>query len=112
MTELSAIRILMVDASAGDARLAKEMLGESRLRYDFDAVSDGLMALDYLNARLARQLALPDIILIDPDLPGLNGRKLVEILRESEQFAAIPIVILTSGGGEDAPRGWLKGLKS
>lgn len=100
MTEPSPIKILMVDASSGDVRLAKEALRECKVQNDFEAVSDGLMALDYLNGRLAQQLPLPDVILMDLNLPGLDGRKLLELLRETEHFAKIPIVILTSSDGE------------
>lgn len=100
MIEPSPIKILMVDASANDVCLARQALRECKVQNDFETVGDGLMALDYLNGLVAQQLPLPDVILMDLNLPNLDGRKLLELLRETESFAKIPMVILTSSDGE------------
>lgn len=95
------IRMLLVEDNPGDAELTRDALASSKIHIDLSVVVDGAEALDYLFHRGKHvDAAVPDLILLDLNLPKLNGRQVLEEVKNNEQLRAIPIVVLTSS---DAP---------
>src|SRR5262249_42937457 len=96
--------ILLVDDDPGDQELTRRALEEDVLRVDLRIVSDGEEALDYLNCRGAYAAPdaapKPDLILLDLNMPRLNGREVLQSLKKSPELCRIPVVILTTSQQE------------
>ena len=96
------IEILLIEDNPGDARLAQEALKESKINNTLNIVSDGLAALDYLYRRgNYADAARPDIIFLDLNLPGKDGREILEEIKADTDLRAIPVVILTTSAAEE-----------
>ncbi len=97
-----AIDILLVEDNEGDARLAKEALKESKVKNNLFHVLDGLEAMDFLNRRPPfEDVPHPDLILLDLNMPRMDGREVLEKIKGDERFRRIPVVILTTSKAEE-----------
>ncbi len=81
-------RILYIEDNPNDQRLVQKVLATHG--YDLVIASDGVEGVEQA------QLCNPDLILVDIQLPGLNGLETVRVLREIEACAHVPIVALTA----------------
>lgn len=98
------ITILMADDDEDDRRFAREALAESRLANDLYVVCDGADALDFLRAEgpyAAAPPPRPDLILLDLNMPKLDGREVLAELKADAALRAIPVVILTTSRAEE-----------
>lgn len=89
-------RVLVVDDDATNRMVAQKML--ERLGYQVDAVEDGLAAVEHAN------LHEPDLILMDCQMPGLNGFEATHQIRKIAKCSKVPIVALTGGVTADEMR--------
>jgi len=87
--------ILLVEDNPGDVRLTQEVLKESRFNTQLKVVYDGEEAIHYLQQSLEKNM-LPDIVLLDLNLPRRNGLEVLEVIKEHPRLMLIPVVILTS----------------
>jgi len=94
------IKIMLVDDNEADIELTKDTLEESKIRIAIVTATAGQHALDQLEANLARGEELPDLVLLDLNMPRLDGRGFLVKLREREELKAIPVVVLTSSDAE------------
>jgi CheY-like chemotaxis protein len=94
------IKIMLVDDNRADIELTKDILAESKIRLSIIEAMDGQQALEYLEARLLSREELPDLILLDLNMPRLDGRGLLSKMRGREEFKALPVVVLTSSDAE------------
>lgn len=95
------IRVLLVEDNPGDADLTRETLEAGRLHLDIDVAIDGEQALAYLRQTPPFEGApVPDLILLDLNLPRIPGRDVLAAIRQDERLRRIPIVILTSSDAE------------
>jgi chemotaxis family two-component system response regulator Rcp1 len=94
------IEILLVEDNPGDVRLTLEALKEGRINNKVNVVTDGEQAINYLKKGLAAH-TLPDLILLDLNLPKLSGREVLEIVKTDEGLKHIPVIILTTSKSED-----------
>ena len=95
------LRVLLVEDNAADARLAIEALRECTVPTHVAVVSDGLQALSYL--RREGQYAgavLPDVLLLDLNLPKMDGRKVLVEIKSDHILKHIPVIIFTSSEAE------------
>lgn len=91
------LNILLVEDNEGDIRLTKEALKESNFESELNVVKDGVEALSYLNKEGEyHNKSLPDLILLDLNLPKKNGIEVLESIKMSEDLKSIPIIILTT----------------
>ena len=91
-----AIQILLVEDTPSDIRLTEEALKRSELNYEMVVVNDGVEAMDYLiyvKSTVAKRM--PDIILLDLNMPKKNGHEVLEEIKNDPDFRAIPVVLLT-----------------
>lgn len=96
------INILLVEDNIGDVRLTIEALKEGKVNNRLQWAQDGVEALDILFRRGEHQAALrPDIILLDLNLPRLNGREVLQEIKQHEQLRRIPVVVLTTSSAEE-----------
>jgi two-component system response regulator len=87
-------RILLVEDNPHDVELVKLALSDQLITNSLRIISDGKDALDYL---LKQDLAnLPDLVLLDLNLPRLNGQEILKKLRQEEHTKNLPVVIFTS----------------
>ncbi len=96
--------ILLVEDNRQDEMLILRVLRKNNLANQVDVVRDGQQAVDYIFRQgeyQARASAdLPTVILLDINLPRLNGLEVLERLRNDNRSRLVPIVILTSSDDE------------
>ncbi len=96
------VDILLVEDNAGDARLAREALRDSKLRNTLHHVRDGEAALAFLRRQGAHADApRPGLILLDLNLPRMDGREVLAELKADPALKCIPVVILTVSRAEE-----------
>ncbi|MBU1368035.1 MAG: response regulator [Bacteroidetes bacterium] len=102
LEKLKSIDILLAEDSPGDADLAKEALEESKLKNRLYTVVDGQEALDFLYKKGKYiDVPRPDLILLDLNMPKVDGREVLKIVKEDENLRSIPIVVLTTSRAEE-----------
>jgi CheY-like chemotaxis protein len=102
--KLNTINILMADDDPDDRMLIKEALEENGLPANIDFVEDGKELLDYLHKRgqYARKETLkPGLILLDLNMPKIDGREALRIIKSDPLLRRIPIVVLTTSKAEE-----------
>ena len=101
MTEARIIEILMVDDDAGDTLMAQEALEEAKFANNFYVVHDGIEALDFLQKQGAYiDAPSPDLILLDLNMPRMNGHEVLTWIRESDEYKLTPVIILTTSSSD------------
>ncbi|MFK7965146.1 MAG: response regulator [Burkholderiaceae bacterium] len=101
MSDTKPLRILMVEDNPGDVRLVKESMIELKIKNDLFHVPDGETGLAYLRREGDfANAVLPDMVLLDLNLPGIGGRDTLAIIKSEEELKHIPVVILTSSEAE------------
>ncbi len=92
------IEILLVDDSELDCRLTVEALKDAKVRNTMHVVHDGEAALEFLRKPGQRR---PDLVLLDLNLPGLDGREVLQEIKTDPALKHIPVVILTTSRAEE-----------
>lgn len=91
------ITILLVEDNLGDVRLIKVAFSEINLDATFHTVTDGEQALNFLAQEGEYEpMDLPDLVLLDLNLPRKDGHEVLEEMQKSPELAQIPVIILTS----------------
>jgi chemotaxis family two-component system response regulator Rcp1 len=95
------INILMVEDNPGDVRLTKEVFREANVDVKVHVATDGVEALAFLNHEGPhRKVPRPDLILLDLNLPRMDGREVLAYIKNDEGLKTIPTVILTTSDAE------------
>ena len=111
------ITILVADDDPDDRFLIEEAFKENRISNPLDFVEDGEQLLAYLRReseweRLAGE-PYPGLILLDLNMPKMDGRAALKEMKTNEKFSSIPVVILTtSKADEDVDRTYCSGVNS
>lgn len=93
-----AVRLLLVEDNPGDVQLTREAFREVALPNTLDVARDGAEALQRLRDPACE---LPDLIVLDLNLPRISGRELLKQLKSDPKFSRIPIVILTTSDADE-----------
>lgn len=89
--------ILLVEDNEGDIELTKEAFNEAKFRNNLNVAMDGDDALDFLFKRNGNEdAATPDIVLLDLNLPGTDGKEVLETIKADDKLKRIPVIVLTS----------------
>ena len=95
------IEILLVEDSPGDIRLTQEALADAKIHNRMSVVNDGIQALEFLrNEGDNPDAPRPDLILMDLNMPRMDGRECLEQIKADEKLKSIPVVILTTSEAE------------
>jgi CheY-like chemotaxis protein len=99
--ENMAVDILLVEDNPGDVRLTQEVLKDARILNNLFVCKDGEQALDFLRLRGAYDAAVrPDLVLLDLNLPGKDGREVLSEIKSDPHLRSIPVVVLTTSAAE------------
>lgn len=93
--------VLLVEDSPGDVRLTQEAFHAAARSVDLCVVADGVEAMAFLKREgLHVDAPRPDVILLDLNLPRMDGREVLAHIKEDEDLKTIPTVILTTSDAE------------
>ncbi|MEY4641987.1 MAG: hypothetical protein RLZZ227_1981 [Pseudomonadota bacterium] len=99
------VTILLADDDDDDRLLTKEALVESRVLNDFHCVADGIELLQYLRHEGAykdtQAHPVPNLILLDLNMPRLDGREALVQIKADPQLRSIPVIVLTTSKAEE-----------
>lgn len=93
--------ILLVEDNGGDARLAIEALKNGKINNELFHVKDGVEAMSFLNKQGEfAQAPRPDLILLDLNMPRMDGREVLDAISKNSNLSTIPIIVLTTSQSE------------
>jgi two-component system, chemotaxis family, response regulator Rcp1 len=96
------VDILLVEDNPGDLRLMLEMLKEGKVRNRIAGAADGVEAHDFLTRRGPQVSAFrPDLVLLDLNLPRMDGRDVLAEIRDHAELSRIPVVVFTSSAEDE-----------
>jgi two-component system, chemotaxis family, response regulator Rcp1 len=90
------VRILLVEDNEGDIILTKEALKEAKIKNEISVAMDGEQALQLLKSGAP----LPDLILLDINLPKVTGLEVLTAIKSDDQLKMIPVIMLTTSSAE------------
>ncbi|HAE12982.1 MAG: response regulator [Chitinophagales bacterium] len=95
------MNILLVEDNPGDIRLTQEAFKEGTIPKTLHVVKDGVEAMEFLRQRgKYAEAPMPDIILLDLNLPRKDGREVLADIKADEHLRFIPVIILTTSDSE------------
>jgi two-component system, chemotaxis family, response regulator Rcp1 len=93
----ASVQILLIEDSPGDVRLTQEAFREANLSATVHVATDGAEAMAFLRREKSHLFApRPDLILLDLNLPRMDGRAVLAHIKNDENLKTIPTVILTT----------------
>lgn len=96
------VEVLLVEDDPGDIELMEIAFQRSQLQIPLKVLNDGEEALSYLRKQEGYAKAVePDLILLDLNLPGLNGQEVLQAIKTDEQLKHIPVVIFTTSKAQE-----------
>ena len=97
MSNSKQVEILLVEDSPGDVRLTQEALGDAKIQNRLNVVNDGIEALAYLHQEgHYGDAPRPDLILLDLNMPRMDGREVLAAVKSQDSLKTIPVVVLTT----------------
>ncbi|MFC5997287.1 response regulator [Quadrisphaera sp. GCM10027208] len=100
--ETRPIDVLLVEDDPGDVLMTREAFEDNKVANNLYVVNDGVMAMEFL--RKEGQYAdapTPDLVLLDLNLPRMDGREVLAALKEDPELRRIPVVVLTTSEAEE-----------
>lgn len=95
------LEVLLVEDSPGDVRLTREALREANRAIQLHVALDGVEAMAFLRREGAHAAARrPDLILLDLNLPKMDGREVLAQIKADRSLRSIPTIILTTSNAE------------
>ncbi|GAB3977998.1 response regulator [Plantactinospora veratri] len=99
--ESNPVRILVVDDDPGDVLMIEEALATSEVPKSIDVVGDGQEAMEFLYQEgRHRDAPRPDMILLDLNMPRMDGRQVLNKVKSDDNLRTIPIVVLTTSNAD------------
>jgi two-component system, chemotaxis family, response regulator Rcp1 len=95
------MEVLLVEDSPGDVRLTQEAFRDANPSIRFHVATDGVEAMTFLRREgIHANAPRPDLILLDLNLPKMDGREVLAHIKEDDMLKTIPTVILTTSDAE------------
>jgi len=100
--EMKLIEVLLVEDDPQDVEITKEVMELSKVKLNVNVVENGAEALLYLRKQGGYKAAIkPDLILLDLNMPKMNGREFLEEMKRDDDLRLIPVVILTTSKADE-----------
>ena len=97
----SPVNILLIEDNPGDVRLTQEAFKEGSIDIKLNVVMDGVEAIKYLKKEMPYDQAdVPDLILLDLNLPKKDGREVLLEIKTDNNLKRIPVVVLTTSNAQ------------
>ncbi len=94
---LKPVHILLVEDNEGDIVLTMDAFEESKINTNISVVRNGQEAVDFLFKRdRFEQENRPDLILLDINIPILNGHEVLKVIKQDAELKKIPVIMLTT----------------
>jgi CheY-like chemotaxis protein len=98
----AAIELLLVEDDPGDVLMTREALSEAKVLHNLHVVDNGEAAMAYLGQQGEfADAPRPDLIFLDLNLPRLDGREVLGLIKADPSLRSIPVVILTTSNAEE-----------
>jgi CheY-like chemotaxis protein len=98
---MNEIQILLVEDNEGDILLTLEAFKELKVKNTIAVVKDGIEAIEFLKQEgQYSERILPHLILLDINMPKLNGIEVLDFIKKDEKLKRIPVVMLTTSSAE------------
>jgi len=99
---LESIDVLLVEDDPGDTLMIREAFTDNKVRNTLSCVTDGVQAMQFLRREGEYANApRPDLILLDLNLPRMDGREVLAEVKQDESLRTIPVVVLTTSAAEE-----------
>ena len=96
------MHLLLIEDNPADVELTRQCFRESRIPNEVHAASDGDAALAFLHRHGPFAAApRPDLVLLDLNLPGIDGREILATIKRDPDLQTIPVVVLTTSDADD-----------
>jgi CheY-like chemotaxis protein len=92
----SPVYIVVVEDNTPDVVLLEECLSARSISFEMQHFKDGAEAITHLFGESSAAAKLPDVIVLDLNMPKINGLELLARLKNHERFAGVPVAVLTS----------------
>jgi CheY-like chemotaxis protein len=100
--DLATIDVLLVEDDPGDVLITREAFEDNKVQNRLHVVSDGVDALAFLRREgQYAEAPTPDLILLDLNLPRMDGREVLAAIKADDALRSIPVVVLTTSDSED-----------
>ncbi|MEO6852285.1 MAG: response regulator [Mucilaginibacter sp.] len=93
------IRILHIEDNEGDILLISEAFEENRLLNKINVIKDGEKAISFFE-NLTDEEEIPDLVLLDLNLPKVNGIEVLAYIKDHEKYKTIPVIMITTSSSE------------
>jgi CheY-like chemotaxis protein len=92
--------IFLVEDNEGDILLTREALSSRNMVSNLTVAKNGVEAIELLNEKLTDNARLPDMILLDINLPKKNGQEVLHYIKQHINLKQIPVIMLTTSSSE------------
>ena len=96
---MSGINILLIEDNEGDILLTTEAFEDSKIAHHITAIRDGEQAISYFEDLTDKQ-EMPHLVLLDINLPKVNGHEVLTYIKSNEKYKSIPVIMLTTSSAE------------
>lgn len=93
---MNQLSILLIEDDPDDVELMQDALKSADAQYVMEVITEGDAVLQYLEVCKK----FPNIIILDLNIPRLHGREVLSLIKTSDRFKAIPVVILTTASAQ------------
>jgi CheY-like chemotaxis protein len=98
---MQSIQLLLIEDNEGDILLTTELLEDYRIKNSLFVTHDGYETIEFLNQCLkSKNSLLPDLILLDINLPRINGIEVLSFIKKDDGLKHIPVFILSTSAAE------------
>jgi CheY-like chemotaxis protein len=102
MESVRVVDVLLVEDDPGDVLMTQEAFADHKVHNRLHVVSDGVAAMAFLRKEGSyADATTPDLILLDLNLPKMDGREVLAAIKEDPTLRSIPVVILTTSEAEE-----------